>query len=74
MLAAIAAAGDDPEQAAVLLGRAERLRADAAAEVPAFQRDDAGQAARAAGAALGPDEFTALFERGRLSDDEALRP
>ena len=74
VLAAIAAAGDDPEQAAVLLGRAERLRADAAAEVPAFQRDEVEQAARAARAVLGPDEFTALFERGRLSDDEALRP
>jgi len=40
VLAAIAADGDEPEQAAVLLERAERLRADAGAEVPPFLRDE----------------------------------
>ena len=57
--------GDEPEQAAVLLGRAERLLADAGREVPAFQHDDQDRARRAAIAALGPDGFAALFERGR---------
>ena len=44
VLAAIAAEGDDPERAATLLGQAERLRADAGVEVPAFQHDDAERA------------------------------
>ena len=44
VLAAIAAERDDPERAATLLGQAERLRADAGVEVPAFQHDDVDQA------------------------------
>jgi hypothetical protein len=40
VLAAIAAQGDEPEQAAILFGEAECLRADAGAEIPAFLRDE----------------------------------
>ena len=68
VLAAVAAERDDPEQAAVLLGRADRLRADAGAEGPSFQRDDLDQARRAAITAIGADEFTALFEKGQVSE------
>ncbi|MEP6658849.1 MAG: BTAD domain-containing putative transcriptional regulator [Acidimicrobiales bacterium] len=73
VLAAAAAESDDPEHAAVLLGRADRLRAEAGADGPAFQRDDLDEARRAAIAAIGADEFTALFERGQLSE-VALSP
>jgi tetratricopeptide (TPR) repeat protein len=38
VLAVIAAERDEPEQAAVLLERAERLRAESGAEIPAFLR------------------------------------
>ena len=38
VLAAIAAERDEPERAATLLGQADRLRADAGVEVPAFQQ------------------------------------
>jgi ATP/maltotriose-dependent transcriptional regulator MalT len=38
VLAAIAAQGDEPDQAAILFGEAERLRADAGAEIPGFLR------------------------------------
>ena len=65
MLAAIAAERDEPERAATLLGQAERLRAEAGVEVPAFQRDDVAGAREAAVAALGADAFPAAFERGR---------
>jgi tetratricopeptide (TPR) repeat protein len=74
ILAAVAAEGDEPRRAPHLLGRAERLLADAATEVPAFQHDDVDQARRAATAAIGSDEFTALFDRGRLGDEVALSP
>jgi predicted ATPase/DNA-binding SARP family transcriptional activator len=40
VLAAIAAQGDEPDQATILFGEAERLRADAGAEIPAFLRDE----------------------------------
>jgi hypothetical protein len=40
VLAVVAAEGNDLEQAANLLAEAERLRADAPAEVPWFQQDD----------------------------------
>jgi len=68
VLAAVAAEGDDPGQAALLLGRAEGLRADAAAEVPPFQHDDVDRARQAAIAAIGSDEFAAAFGRGRAQD------
>jgi tetratricopeptide (TPR) repeat protein len=44
VLAAIAAEGDEPERAATLLDRAERLRADAGADVPAWQQGDLDRA------------------------------
>ena len=74
VLAAVAAETDDPGRAAVLLGRAERLLDESAAEVPAFQHHDLDQARRAALAAIGSDEFSALFDRGRLGDEVALSP
>ncbi len=57
VLAAIAAEGNEPELAARLLGRAERLRADAGAEVPSFLHDDEHRAHQTALAALGPARF-----------------
>lgn len=44
VLAAIAAEGDEPERAATLLDRADRLRADAGADVPAWQQGDVDRA------------------------------
>jgi predicted ATPase/DNA-binding SARP family transcriptional activator len=69
VLAAVAAEGDEPARAATLLGRAARLRADAGAEVPPFQRADLDRARAAAVAALGRTAFDAAFERGRLADE-----
>ena len=63
VLAAIAAEGNEPERAAGLLGRAERLRADAGAEVPSFLHDDEHRARQTAVAALGPAAFAACFEQ-----------
>jgi predicted ATPase len=72
VLAAIAAERDEPERAATLLGQAERLRADAGAQVPEFQRDDVERAREAAVAALGSAAFVAAFERGQLGDQAAF--
>jgi Predicted ATPase len=74
VLAAIAAEREEPERVAALLGRAERLRADAGAAIPAFQQDDEHQARQAAIAALGSAEFTEVFERAHLGADEAFGP
>jgi predicted ATPase/DNA-binding SARP family transcriptional activator len=63
VLAAIAAEGNEPERAAGLLGRAERLRSDAGAEVPSFLHDDEHRARQTAVAALGPTAFAACFEQ-----------
>ncbi|MDQ1495866.1 MAG: hypothetical protein QOG69_2349, partial [Actinomycetota bacterium] len=71
VLGVIAAERDDAERAATLLGQAERLRADAGAEVPTFQRDDVDRARDAAVGALGPAGFLAAFERGRLGGELA---
>ena len=67
------AAEGDAERAAALLGQAERLRAEAGAEIP-FQLDDVERARRAASAALGADAFAAAFERGRSSAQAAPAP
>jgi hypothetical protein len=72
VLAALAAEGDRPEPAAVLLGQAERLRAESGAGIPAFQHDDTERARRTAISALGADGFAAGFERGRSSAEAAL--
>ncbi len=72
VLAALAAEGDRPEPAAVLLGQAERLRAESGAGIPAFQHDDMERARRTVISALGADGFAAAFERGRSSAEAAL--
>jgi tetratricopeptide (TPR) repeat protein len=74
LLASIAAERDEPEEAAVLLGEADRLRADAAVEIPAFQREDAAQAREAAMAALGSAAFGTAFEQGQRAAEGALGP
>jgi tetratricopeptide (TPR) repeat protein len=74
VLAAIALEGDEPEQAADLFGQAERLRAAAGTEIPAFQRDDVERAREAAATALGSTRFLALVERGRLGDEVLFSP
>ena len=74
VLAAIAGERDDPERTAALLGRAEWLRADAGAEVPAFLSDDEDQARHAAIAVLGLTQFTAVFEQARLDAGVASGP
>jgi hypothetical protein len=67
----VAAERDEPERAAPLLGLAERLRADAGAEVQPFQSDDVDRARDAAVAAQGSAAFLAAFERGRLGNELA---
>ena len=68
VLAVLAAEADDPERAARLLGQAERLRHDADAPVPAFQRDDLDRARATATAMLGEDAFLAAYEQGRRGE------
>ncbi len=75
VLAVLAAEADDPERAARLLGQAERLRHDADAPVPAFQREDLDRARATATAMLGEDAFLAAYEQGRrgeLGDEVAF--
>jgi predicted ATPase len=69
VLAAIAAERDEPEHVAELLGRAERLRADAAAEVPSFLAADEHQARQSAVSALGSVRFAELFDAARIGDE-----
>jgi hypothetical protein len=69
VLAAIAAARDDPEGAARLLGRADQLRAASGVEVPAFLVDVARTARDTAIEALGPDAFRAAAEQGPHGPD-----
>jgi tetratricopeptide (TPR) repeat protein len=68
VLAAIAAERDQPEEAAELLGRADRLRSDAGAEIPVFQRGDLERARAAARSGLDEATYLAAVERGRLVD------
>jgi hypothetical protein len=72
VLAAIAVERGEPAQTAVLLGEAERLRAEAGAPIPALQHDDADRARRAAIAAIGSAAFAVSFERGQARDEVAL--
>ena len=74
VLASVAAERDEPEPAAVLLGQAERLRADAGVEVPTFQLDDLARAREVTAAALGSAVFLAAVERGRFAADMAFSP
>jgi tetratricopeptide (TPR) repeat protein len=72
LLAAIAAERHEPERAAVLLGRAERLRTDAGTAAPAFQQADLEQAEAAAVAALGQAGFLTAFRQGQDEEDPAF--
>jgi tetratricopeptide (TPR) repeat protein len=77
VLGVLAAEGCNGEQAAQLLGHADRLRQDAGAPVPTFQRDDLDRARKAAVTLLGHDAFLAEFElgqRGRLGHEVTFRP
>jgi hypothetical protein len=69
VLAVVAAEGEEPERAAILLGRAARLRAESGRDVPPFLHDDEDRARRAAVAALGLHQFDVLFERGQGGDE-----
>ena len=74
VLAVLAAEADEPERAARLLGQAERLRHDADAPVPAFQREDLDRARATATAMLGEDAFLAAYEQGRRGELGARWP
>jgi predicted ATPase/DNA-binding SARP family transcriptional activator len=77
VLGMLAAEEGDGKQAARLLGHADRLRNDAAAPVPVFQREDLDRARDRAVDLLGYDAFLAAFElgqRGRLGHEVAFRP
>jgi predicted ATPase/DNA-binding SARP family transcriptional activator len=54
----------DADQAARLLGHAERLRSDVGVPVPKFQCDGLDRARDAASALLGPEAFQAAFDLG----------
>jgi hypothetical protein len=76
-LGIVAVEAGDAEQAARLLGHADRLRSDAGVPVPKFQCIDLGRAREAASALLGPDAFEAAFDLGRngqLGESVAFKP
>jgi predicted ATPase/DNA-binding SARP family transcriptional activator len=68
VLGVLAAEASDGERAARLLGHAERLRGEAGAPVPSFQRQDIDQAREALEAALGHEAFLVAFELGRCGE------
>lgn len=71
-LACVAAARQQPERAAALLGAAESIRTRAGAPLPPQERVDVQRAAEAAVGALGLETFSAELERGRrMSIEEA---
>ncbi|MCU1502420.1 MAG: ATPase-like protein [Ilumatobacteraceae bacterium] len=77
VLGILAADAGSGEHAAQLLGHADRLRNDAGAPMPAFQRDELERAREAAVTLLGPDAFLAAFElgqHGRLGQDVVFGP
>jgi hypothetical protein len=51
-----------------VLGQVERLRANAAVEVPTFVRGEAEHARATAASALGDAAFSAAFARGQAAD------
>ena len=72
-LACIAVARQQPERAAVLLGAAESIRAQAQAQLAPQERTDVEEATAAAVSALGQAAFTAAMNRGhRMTVQEAL--
>jgi tetratricopeptide (TPR) repeat protein len=68
VLAATAVDADQFEQAATLLGQADRLLVDAEVAIPAFQQDDLEWARATAAAALGQEAFSAAFVRGQAAE------
>jgi predicted ATPase/DNA-binding SARP family transcriptional activator len=76
-LGILAVEGGHAEQAARLLGHAERLRSDVGVPVPRFQGNDLDQAREAASALLGPEAFAAAFDlgkHGQLGQDVTFKP
>jgi hypothetical protein len=72
VLGGLAAEAGRGEQAARLLGHADRLQTDARTPVPAVQLDDLDRTRTAAVALLGPDAFMTEFglgQRGRLGHE-----
>ncbi|MGI9051697.1 MAG: BTAD domain-containing putative transcriptional regulator [Ilumatobacteraceae bacterium] len=75
VLGSVAGIKGNGEQAAQLLGHADRLRTDAGTPVPTFQRVDLDRARNTAVTLLGDEAFLAAFERGqrgRLGRDVAF--
>jgi hypothetical protein len=71
-LACVAAARQQPQRAAVLLGAAEAIRERAGTPLPPQERVDVDRATDAAVSALGREAFTKALERGRrMSIEEA---
>ena len=64
-LACVAAARQESERAAILLGAADSIRTRAGSPLPPQERADVGRATDAALSALGRDAFTAAVEQGR---------
>jgi hypothetical protein len=76
VLGSVAAEAGKGEEAAQLLGHADRLRRQAGAPVPTFRREDRDRSVAAAIEQLGQDGFTDAFERGargQLGQDVVFR-
>jgi predicted ATPase/DNA-binding SARP family transcriptional activator len=76
-LGILAVEGGDAEQAARLLGQADRLRSDVGVPVPRFQCNDLDRALETASALLGPEAFAAAYDlgrHGRLGQDVTFKP
>jgi tetratricopeptide (TPR) repeat protein len=71
-LAAVAAAGNEGELAATLLGAAEHLRATVGSQLHGNQRTDIERAERRARTELGDDGYVQAYEAGRAADLEAV--
>lgn len=68
----MAAARQQPQRAAVLLGAAESIRKRAGTPLPPQERVDVDRATDVAVSALGREAFTGVLERGRrMSIEEA---
>src|SRR6266511_339509 len=71
-LACVAAARQQPQRAAVLLGAAESIRKRAGTPLPPQERVDVDRATDVAVRALGREAFPGVLERGRrMSIEEA---
>jgi tetratricopeptide (TPR) repeat protein len=74
VLGIIAANAGEAEEAAKMLGHADRLRRDVEVPVPIFHRRDVMQAQDAASAALGHDAFIAAFDKGKTRVSASAAP